>query len=276
MLPLALALLVGCWKDDTYALEGTVVEVQPGRLVVDHEAVAGRMDAMTMPFDLADPAAAAAVQPGDRITARLRLTEREAVLSDVRVVGHPGIPVTAQGPAPLHAGDVLPGLDVPVTGGGTWRLGEGQGRPTALTFLYTTCPVPEFCPLTVSRLQALQAAVGHDARFLAVSIDPSTDTPEVLDAFATQVGADAEAWRFGRLEGAALDDLAMRAALAVMPEEGRIAHGLRLLVLDGSGRLIERYDDNDWPLERVVQQLRTGGPAAPAGSDGTISRPIAP
>jgi protein SCO1/2 len=234
---------------------------------------------MIMPFDLADPATGAAVQPGDRITARLRMTDRHAVLSDVRVTGHPGVPGMAEGPGPVRAGELLPGLDVPVTGGGTWHLGDGQGRPTALTFLYTTCPVPEFCPLTVTRLQALQAAIGHDARLLAVTIDPKADTPEALDAFAAKVGADPEVWRFGRLEGEALDDLALRAALAVVPEEGeegRILHGLRLLVLDGSGRLIERYDDNDWPLDRVVRQLRTGGPPAPPGSDGTISRPPSP
>jgi hypothetical protein len=69
-----------------------------------------------------------------------------------------------------------------------------------------------------------------------------------------------------------LEHLVSRAALPVT-RDGTILHGTRLMVLDANGALIERYDDNGWPLERVVSQLLTGGPAAPVGSIGTLTAP---
>lgn len=278
MLPLMATLLLACGGPATYPLQGTVLEVRGDVVIVDHDAVPGFMDPMIMPFHVADPGLLGTMTPGDRIQATLELRDRRPVITQVAVTGHPGLPdaVAASGPAPIHAGQVFPKVEIPVSGGGTWTLGEGQPAPTVLAFLYTRCPVPEFCPMLVSRLQALQAAVGHDARILAVTLDPERDTIPSLDAFATTTAADPAIWRFGRLEGQALKDLAMEAALSFGPDGEKINHTLRLLVLDAKGRVVERYDDNAWPLDRVVEQLRTGGPAAPPGTDGTLSAPPTP
>ena len=97
---------------------------------------------------------------------------------------------------------------------------------------------------------------------------------EVLGAYASKVGAVPATWRFGRLaEQEDLQALALRAALTVTEDDNGtdILHSLRLMVLAADGRLVERYDDNNWPLDRVVQQLRTGKPPAPPGSDGTLT-----
>ena len=96
----------------------------------------------------------------------------------------------------------------------------------------------------------------------------TTGSPDPWLAAALFAG---ERWLFARAEGDALTDLAMRAALRVVDDGKAIQHSIRLLVLDAKGRLIERYDDNNWPLERVVEQLRTGGPLAPPGTSGTVT-----
>lgn len=271
---LVTVLLAACWGANAYIVEGTVVEVNaPTELVVDHEEVKGLMGPMTMPFKLARPELADGVRRGDRVVARLIVGSDGAVLDKVRVTGHQPLPDAADddGPPPLRPGDALPGLEVPVTGGERWTVGVGQPAPTAVAFLYTTCPLPEFCPMVVRRLQELQAEVGTDARLLAVTIDPTHDTLAVLEDYATQAGAHAATWRFGRLDPEDLHALAARAALPLNPAGDEIVHGLRLLVLDAQGRLVERYDDNRWPTSRVATQLRTGAPAAPAGSDGTLT-----
>lgn len=279
IVPLALGALLGCWGDKHYILEGTVVEVRsPTEVVVDHEEVYGLMGPMVMPFRLDPQAQALGLEPGDVLVARLRVDDGAAVLEKVRVTGNDPTKVPSadagSGEAPVRPGATFPATAIPVTGGGTWTIGEGQGAATLVTFLYTTCPLPNFCPMVTSRLQGAQAALdGADVRLLAVTIDPEGDTLDVLSAYAEQAGADPARWRFGRVDAEALDVLARRAGLAVMPEGGEVVHSLRWLVLDAEGRLVERYDDNAWPLERVVQQLTTGGPPAPAGSDGTISRP---
>lgn len=271
--PLVTVLLSGCWGSNAYILEGTVLEVRDGEVVVDHDEVYGLMGPMVMPFRVTRPDLAADLKPGDRIVARLMVEARGGYLDKVRVTGHtPLPPPQADGAAPVRPGQTFPRVEVPVTGSETWVIGEGQPSPTVLTFVYTRCPMPEFCPMVVSRLQALQDAVGDGARLLAVTLDPAHDTLEVLSAYGEQAGARTPVWRFGRLESDSLQALALRAALPVSPSGDDIVHGLRWLVLDSRGRLVERYDDNAWPLERVVRQLRTGGPPAPPGSDGTISR----
>ena len=241
----------------------------PTEIVVDHKDIPGLMGPMIMPFRAHDATVFGGVNKGDRILARLLVEDGGIFMEKVRVTGH-GPPLAAlDAGAPLHAGDTLDRVDVPVTGGGTWTLGAGQGAPTALGFVFTTCPNPEFCPATITRMQALQQAAPAGARILLLTIDPKGDTPEVLQAYADKVGAKPDVWRFGRVESAALQSLAARAALTIDASSGAIVHATRLLVLDGQGKLIERYDDNRWPQERVVSQLGTGAPLAPAGSDGT-------
>ena len=108
--------------------------------------------------------------------------------------------------------------------------------------------------------------------FVVVNDVSTDDTAEVLTAYGEQAGADPTRWRFGRFTSEQTADLAISAGMPVAKDEaGTIVHALRLLVLGKDGRLIERYDDNDWSLDRVVTQLKTGGPPAPKGTASTLS-----
>ncbi len=256
-----LLMLAGCWGANAYIVEGTVIEVSgPRAVLVDHEEIEGFMDAMMMDFDVRDPAIVAGLEPGDRIVARLELSNDGAHLTKIRVTGRGPVPVPAPpSRRPLSVGDPLPAVDVVLHDGTVSRVGRGQESPTALTFLYTTCPMPEFCPAVVARLQALQGQLPEAARIVAVTLDPEGDTLDVLQRFAGSAGAS-ERWFFARAEGDGLSELAQYAALRVNRDGSAIEHSIRLLVLDAEGALIERYDDNAWPLERVVSQLATGGP----------------
>lgn len=267
-----LLLAAACHNDPTYIVEGTVLDLNsPTQIVVNHEAIAGYMPAMIMPFDAHGADVFEGLHKGDRIVARLRVEGHGLFLERVRVTGSsPPPPELSAVAAPLHAGEVLAAVQIPVTGGETWTVGAGQGVATAVGFVFTTCPNPAFCPATILRMQALQEKLPDGARILLVTIDPTGDTLPVLEAYAAQVGAK-ERWRFGRLESDALRGLAERAALTVDATSGTIVHATRLWVLDAKGALVERYDDNRWPLDRVVTQLATGEPAAPVGSDGTMT-----
>ncbi len=277
LIPLLLT-VAACWGDNAYILQGVVVDRPSAtEVVIAHDEIAGLMPAMTMPFAVRDASVLDGVKPGDRVLARLLVEPDGSRLARVRVVGTGAIPGATLGapPVPVRSGEVFPALTLPIGAEATWALGEGQGVPTALSFIYTRCPLPEFCAATVARMQALQAALsegeGVEARILLVTLDPAFDTPEVLARYAEAVGADPQRWAFGRVEGDALRDLAGSAGLPVVREDGEILHAVRTLVLDADGRLVERYDDNRWPLDRVVTQLRTGGPPAPPGTSGTLT-----
>jgi protein SCO1/2 len=266
--------VLGCFDmGKGYIVEGTVVRLNsPTEVVLDHEAVpALHMDAMVMPFIAKDPALLADLKPGDHVQARFDIEGSDEVLLAVRVDGHGPPPTIVQGPGPLHPGDTIPHTEVPTSDGSVVILGSGQSKAVALSFVYTRCPLPNYCPATIARLQALQGQIGTDATILAVTMDPAYDTPSVLKTYADQAGAKPETWKFGRLDKPALDTLVSYAALSITKDGDTIVHGLRLLILDKDGKLVERYDDNRWSMDRVVQQLRTGAPAAPAGSNGTLT-----
>jgi protein SCO1/2 len=276
MTPL-LALLFACQVDHPYIVEGTVVEVvSPTEVVVDHKEVKGLMGPMVMPFRAREASVFAGLEPGDVIAARFEIAEDGGYITLVRETGK--VPPPARlapppGDAPIGHGAAFPAHTLALAEGGTLSLGPNQGAPVLLTFLYTRCPVPEMCPTTVRRLASVQAEVAGRARLIAVTLDPAHDTPEHLLSYGAAVGAQPGTWSFARVEGEALTRLALHAGLTVLPEGEQISHSARWLVISADGRLIERYDDQSFPLERVVSQLLTGAPAGPGGSPGTLTAP---
>lgn len=235
-----------------HPLKGTVINIDGSRVMVDHEPIPGVMGAMVMGFGLA-PWELEALQPGHRIEAQIVSSDYGWQLVDVAIKGKVEA-ATRTDVKPLQPGQVLPKQALTAEDGSTLYVGEGQGRPTALTYIYTRCPDPSFCPAIAARMAALQTHLDR-ARILTVSIDPEFDTPERLAAWGSMMGADPKIWRQARAEPAVLQDLALRGGQHVTADNGRISHLHRLLILDANGALIERYDDNRWPLERVVKQL---------------------
>src|SRR6185369_4426435 len=80
-------------------------------------------------------------------------------------------------------------------------LRDLRGHRVAITFAYTRCPLPEFCPLMDRNFVTIQKAVAQtpamaDVRLVTVTIDPAYDTPAVLKAHAQRLGADAKVWSF--------------------------------------------------------------------------------
>ena len=254
-------LLASCWGENAYIVKGTVMEVPSQyEVVLDHEEIPGLMGPMVMPFTTDNPDLLEDVAPGDRVFGRLMLTETGTRLVKIRVVGKGLVKADYKpmGPSPVQVGQLFPATEIPLSTGETVIVGEGQDRPTVLTFLYTSCPLPEYCPLLASRLSALQGRMGDEIRIVSVTIDPATDTPEVLTAYGRAVGAEPGKWVFGRMEPDAMMHVAWLSALQVFPESDQIMHGIRLMVLDRDGRLVERYDDNEWPLDEMVSRLRLG------------------
>lgn len=267
-------LVAACWGDNAHIVEGTVVEVSgPNQLVVAHEAIDSLgMPAMTMPFAVKDPASLEGVRAGDQIYARLMIEGRNSYLEKIRVSGHGEVPGVELG-GPLRVGEKLPAIDVPVAAGGIWRIGEGAGTRVAVAFVYTTCPLADYCPATMARLSRLQDQV-RGARLLAVTIDPDHDSLADLAVYASQYHNAPGVWQMGRVTGDAFQRLTGAAAIARMTESKQIIHNLRLMVFDTDGTLIERYDDNNWEIGRVASQLNEGTPKAnEALMPGTITEP---
>lgn len=245
-------------SDPQYDLTGKVVEVRPpAEVVIAHDDIPGFMSAMTMPFTVGDPAALTGVEPGDQVTATLVVSAREGThLERLTVTARAEKPPDLKPGESVPEGALFPPTDIVLAVGSPVTIGQGQTGSWAVTFFYTTCPLPEYCPLVVSRMQALQPALPPGARILAITLDPNSDSRGTLRAFGEEHGAAPGRWDLGRVPEEVLVGLAEKAGLRVDGESRiGIVHDLVLLILDRDGRLVKRYRDMKWDQDEVVRLL---------------------
>ena len=209
---LAALSIAGCSRDTAadarrFQLTGVVVgrEASPPRVVVAHDAVEGLMPAMSMAFEMRGHAAP--VQDGDRIAATLVVTDSHSWLEDVTVRARGG---AAAMPLPAASrampGAVVPDLPLVDQDGAPMTLRSAGGRVRIVTFIYTRCPLPDFCPLMVRHLEAVRRrandeGLGSRLALLGVTLDPAFDTPAVLRAYGESMlkaGTDSTSGRLRR------------------------------------------------------------------------------
>lgn len=266
LLPSLLSLALGCSTAlDRSGLEfpvaGEVVELRPpDTVVIAHEDIPGFMAAMTMPFQVADPALLTGLDPGDAVAGTLSVRDGRSVLASLTVTREaPPAPEAPPELAPgesVGEGQLFPSTEVMLAVGSGVTIGQGQTGRYGVTFIYTRCPIPEYCPKVVTRFQALQRELPAGARLLAITMDPEYDSRSVLREFGASVGATPGRWDFGRVPDEVLFGLAEKAGLKVTGKgQIGIVHDLVLLILDEDGRLVRRYKDMDWDQAEIVRLL---------------------
>jgi protein SCO1/2 len=142
------------------------------------------------------------------------------------------------------------------------------GHLVLVHFVYTGCSTT--CPLQVRALADLQQQLPPPlrarVRLLSVSLDPLHDTPAVLKAFATRMGADLSGWRFatGRPQDVARVADALRLFRPGVAKPQLDDHSTALWLVDGSGQLRMRYAGNPPDVPRLLRELAALAPAARA------------
>ncbi len=256
-----LPLLLSCASEPpTYEVTGTVVEVRSAEeLVVAHDPIEGFMPAMTMPFKVGPEASLSGVDPGDVIAATLVVGSPDTRLVRLEVTKeHEKPPDLAPGQE-VPVGAIFPRTPLRVPTGPALTLGEGQNQRVLLTFLYTRCPIPEYCPATMAKLQALQPSLPERARLVAVTMDPAHDGPSVLRDWAEEHGAVPGKLDFAIVPDEVLVGVAEKAGLRVDGKGLGITHDLLYVVLDEQGRVLARYRDNAWDVAEVAKLLASPG-----------------
>jgi protein SCO1 len=255
----------------TYELTGQILAVHPAKqsLTIKHQDIPGYMPGMTMTFAAADPAMVAGREPGELVAARLEVGDRWSRLTRVEVTGK--APITAI-PAELALaegifteGDTLPEASFVDQDGRSRALAEWRGAPLAMTFTYTRCPLPEFCPRVDRHFAAVQAGIARDpslqgkARLLTISFDPDYDTPPVMRGHAASLGADPRVWTFATGPRDRIELFAARFGVAVTREGATAAdimHNLRTVIAGPDGRIRALYSGSDWTPEQILSGLR--------------------
>jgi protein SCO1/2 len=254
-----------------FPLTGEVLSIKPDRTEVriKHDDVKGFMEAMTMWFPVKEPRLLDGLAPGDLVKATLVVTDQESYLSFIQKTGsRPPGARTSVPPAPaegLRTGELVPDIALTDERGQPLRLSASRGAVTVLTFIYTRCPLPDYCPRMNAYFGAIQKAMkdqpalGRHVRLLSISFDPDYDTPARLTAKAREAGADPALWHFATAPREQVDAFGATFGLSVLREgpNGReITHNLRTALIDRDGKLVKTYNGNDWSPQDVIGDLQ--------------------
>jgi protein SCO1/2 len=257
-----------------YAITGMVRGADPKQrqITVAHEAIPDLMDGMTMTFAVKEAWAAQVAQPGDRLSATLVVDGARSWIQGVSL-SKPAIPDGASGSAASAtdvgigpaAGTPLPSMPLRDQAGRVVDVRSFAGRAVVLTFIYTSCPLPDFCPLMMRRLdepaaRLRKAGRRDDVQMVAISIDPARDTPKVLEAYgrAHISGEGDDPFRRWSLLTGTPEQVAAWAtffALTFEPDGKEIAHGLRTAVVDREGKVVGVLRGNDWSTDDLMGLL---------------------
>jgi protein SCO1/2 len=256
-----------------YTLQGQVLSVQPDRkeAVIRHEEIKGFMSAMTMPYSVQDPKEYENLAPGDLITATLVVEPARAYLEAVKKVGNAPLELPADTTPPAASGFELIKTGAPVPNqtfvdqdGKSVSLESFRGDAVIVTFMYTSCPMPTFCPLMDQNFAKIQAKLKEQnnllkTHLLSVSFDPEIDTPAVLKKHAEKLGADPRLWTFVSGDRDEIDKWASGFGVSIsraMNDPRDITHNLRTAILDRQGNLVQVYTGNEWTPEQALADVR--------------------
>jgi protein SCO1 len=270
------AAVAGACRNDPplhrYPLKGKIVSVEPSAkgIVVAHDDIAGYMPAMTMPFPLKDERLLDVLRPGDEIAATLVTARLTHWLEDVVVTrraapGSAPPPPAASARAEASAGEAVPDAALVGDDGRPFRLDDLRGRAYAITFVFTRCPLAEFCPRVTGLFADVEKELARDPALRArtglvsISFDPEHDTPEVLRAYArpfrARAGSADRHWVFATGTPDAIRKIAGFFGVDYEPEGSGVTHNLRTTVVGPDGKVIRVFRGSDWSAAEVRAAL---------------------
>lgn len=283
---LLVALLSGCHKSAapasssstaaqaTFPVRGKVVSTDASSVTLDAEAVPGFMDAMTMPYKLKDPIVATELHPGDRITATILADKDGSDFANVRLdnvviisQARPDYVPAVQYHIP-KAGDLVPDFKLLNQSDRTIHLGQFKGKVLLLTFIYTRCPLADFCVrmsrnfAEVDKALAADPALYKQTHLLSISFDPKYDTPKVLRSYGgAYTGLYTKEkflhWDFAAPAETELPALTQYFDVGVTPGANKtLSHSLSTVLVGKDGKIIAWYPNNEWKPADVVAQMK--------------------
>jgi protein SCO1 len=278
-----LSLVVSCRKESelgtnphVFQARGIIEQLKPDgtTVVIKHEAISNYMEAMTMPFVVKQPQELAGMAAGDEINFRLLVTENESWIDHVTKTGKT-FPALVRPPLQepqTQSNRTFSITDIPEFSltnefNQPVSLRQYKGKAVALTFFFTRCPLPEFCP-RLSRnfegaIEKLAAMPNGPANWqlLSISFDP-LDSPEVLRAYGKQYHYDSNHWSFLTGNPAHTRELARGFGVSITNDGSSFSHDFGTAVFDTNGHLqsLWRFGGNTTDL-LVSEILKATGSA---------------
>lgn len=263
-------ILSACAKPEEkrYEVKGKVINVdRRAQLVsISHDEIKGYMEGMAMAFHLRDKDLfyLDELQPGDEVQATLVVAGSKSwlenlVISRERKEDAP----TPKKVSEPNIGDEIPDYSLVNQDGKRIHLKDYHGRALALTFIYTRCPLPDYCPLMTTNFAAINRAIKENSTFqnrvhlLSITVDPDYDKPAVLREYglAHNGGQKFDTWEFATGSKDEIKNIATHFGLYYETEKGQIIHNLQTAIISPDGKLLKIYRGNDWKPEEIISEL---------------------
>ena len=254
----------------TFELKGQILAIDQARqeITVNHADIPGFMPAMTMPYKVRDANLLKGRTPGELIGATLVVEESDAYLQSIRHVGVAALPderPAARAMGLLGVGEAVRDGELVDSSGVRRSLGDWRGQVLAVTFVYTRCPLPDFCPLIDRHFAAVQEQVRSSSdlqgrvHLVSVTLDPDYDTPAVLLRHAGRLKADPAVWSLLTGSREQIETFASQFGVSVVRENAQpseLVHNLRTAVIDGNGRLVTMLSGGEWEPAALIAEIR--------------------
>lgn len=253
---------------------GLLLAVDPSRhtVTVSCQEIAGYMEAMVMSFRVKEATLPESLQPGVMVDFTLVVDNKASFAEGIHVRPFESLELdptearrfklienasSARPPSAdvLHLGDLVPDFRLTDQKNETVSLSQFRGKIVALTFVYTRCPLPDYCVRLANNFGMLQrrfkSRMGQDLVLLTVVIDPVHDQPAELGSYARTWKADPHSWHFLTGPVADIQRICRGLDMAFYPDEALFVHSFHTVVIGRDGRLAANLEGNNFTSQQL-------------------------
>lgn len=255
-----------------FIVEGQIIGFSDSdnRIFINHEEIPGYMDAMTMPFNLRNKHEASQFNIGDAIRFEFYVSPDSSWIQNIELIPDSLLNLVSvpsrfgqihgnHSQEPIKVGETMSSFTMTDQNGNVFNSESLKSGFTVITFIYTSCPVPDFCPLMSANLDALNRALTEEERsfvhLLSISFDPDNDTPEVLKAYERKyLQTSNHLYLTGDLE--TTKRVTAEFGIFTTFTSDQIIHNLQTAILDKDLKVVSLYSGNKWSVEELLNDLR--------------------
>jgi protein SCO1/2 len=223
---------------------------------------------MTMAYPVHDEWIFNVVHPGDTVQATLVVAGDDAYLEKLSLTqmsDNANLSSTSAMRTP-KVGENVPDFHLVNQEGKAIHLAQFRGQPLLMTFVYTRCPLPNYCIRMSNnfvevekRLRDGSPAAFNRLQLLSVTIDPEFDTPRVLAdygrGYAASVDPTLSHWTLATGKPGEILRTTQFFGLAYDTKNGQIIHDLRTVLIDADGKIAELHRGNQWDPAIIASHL---------------------
>jgi protein SCO1/2 len=244
-------------------------------VLVSCKEIPGFMEAMVMPFAVRHGKELAGLRPGTMIDFTLVVEKHTSYAENIRphmFQSGDQEPLQAQRmtllntlasaqPAakPLKIGQAVPDFTLTDQNSQPVEFSKLGGRVVAITFMYTKCPLPNYCFRFSNNFGMLQrrfgSRLGKDLVLLSITFDPLHDQPEVLAKYAANWRPNPNGWHFLTGPVPEVQRVSHMFGLDSWPDMERFTHTQHTVVIDRQGKVVTNIEGNEFSAQQLGDLL---------------------